>query len=93
MVAVLGVLLHPLQVLLVTLEAPGVVCELRDGVAVAALQTVVEHLGLLQPLQLHVLRELEATGHHKRERALSVRHAGQYSTGRHDWTKKIVTID
>lgn len=34
LVAVLGIFLHSLQVLLVTLETPGVVCELRDSVAV-----------------------------------------------------------
>lgn len=50
MVAVLGVLLHPLKVLLVALEAPGVVLELGDGIA--PLQGVVEHLGLLQPILL-----------------------------------------
>jgi len=53
LVPLLGVLLHALQVLLVTLEAPGIV--LRDSAALAALQPVVEHLRLLQPLQLHLL--------------------------------------
>lgn len=51
MVAVFCVLLHPLQVLLVALEAPGVVLELRAS-SIAPLQAVVEHLGLLEPLQL-----------------------------------------
>lgn len=52
MVAVFRVLLHPLQVLLVALEAPGVVLELRAGSSIAPLQAVVEHLGLLEPLPL-----------------------------------------
>lgn len=51
----LGVLLHLLEVLLLTPEAPGVVLELGQRVAVAALQPVVDHLRLPQPLQLHVL--------------------------------------
>lgn len=55
LVAMLGVLLHLLQVLLLTPEAPRVVLELRQRVAVAALQSVVDHLRLSQPLQLHVL--------------------------------------
>lgn len=50
MVAVLGVLLHPLKVLLVALEAPRVVLELGDSIA--PLQGVVENLGLLQPILL-----------------------------------------
>lgn len=52
LVAVFRVLLHPLQVLLVALEAPGVVLELRAGGSIAPLQVVVEHLGLLEPLPL-----------------------------------------
>lgn len=67
LVAVLGVLLHLLQVLLLTLEAPGVVLELRRGVAVAALQPVVEHLRLPQPLQLHVLLQLLEAGRQARD--------------------------
>ena len=55
LVAVLCILLHPLEVLLVTLDAPGVVCELRDSVTVTVLQSVVEHFSLLQPVQLHVV--------------------------------------
>lgn len=51
LVTVFCVLLHPLQVLLVALEAPGVVLELWAG-SIAPLQAVVEHLGLLEPLQL-----------------------------------------
>jgi len=51
LVAVFCVLLHPLQMLLVALEAPGVVLELRAG-SIAPLQTVVEHVGLLEPLLL-----------------------------------------
>lgn len=51
LVAVFCVLLHPLQVLLVALEAPGVVLELRAS-SIAPLQTVVEHLSLLDPLLL-----------------------------------------
>ena len=39
LIAVLGVLLHSLQVLLVALEAPGVVCDLRNHIAL--LQAVV----------------------------------------------------
>lgn len=58
LVAVFSILLHPLQVLLVTLEAPRVVFELWDSVTVAVLQSVVAHLGLLQPLKLHVLLQL-----------------------------------
>lgn len=57
----LGVLLHLLQVLLLTLEAPGVVFELRHSVTVTALQPVVEHFGLPQPLQLHILLQLVST--------------------------------
>ena len=60
LVALLSVVLHGLQVLLVTLEAPGVV--LGEGAALAALQPVVEHLRLLQPLQLHLLRPTLDTG-------------------------------
>lgn len=66
LVAVLGVLLHPLQVLLVTLEAPGVVFEMWDGVAVTVLQDVMQPLGLLQPLQLLVVLQLVGAGRHKR---------------------------
>lgn len=51
LVAVLCVLLHPLQMLLVALEAPGVVLELRAG-SIAPLQAVVEHISLLEPLLL-----------------------------------------
>ncbi len=51
LVAMFCVILHPLQVLLVALEAPGVVFELRAG-SIAHLQAVVEHLGLLEPLTL-----------------------------------------
>lgn len=51
MVAVFCVLLHPLQMLLVALEAPGVVLELRAS-SIAPFQTVVEHLSLLYPLLL-----------------------------------------
>lgn len=50
LVAVLRVLLHPLQVLLVALEAPGVVLQLRCS-SVTPLQAVIEHLSLLEPLQ------------------------------------------
>lgn len=56
----LGVLLHLLQVLLLTLETPGVVFE--HGVTVAAFQSVVEHLSLPQPFQLHILLQLVKTG-------------------------------
>lgn len=62
----LGVLLHLLQVLLLTLEAPGVVLELRHAVTVAALQPVVEHLRLPQPLQLHVLLQLQEAGRQRK---------------------------
>lgn len=57
-----GILLHLLQMLLLTLEAPGVVLELRHGVTVAKLQPVVQHLSLPQPLQLHVPLQLVETG-------------------------------
>lgn len=62
LVAVLGVVLHLLQVLLLTPEAPGVVLELWQRVAVTALQSVVDHLRLPQPLQLHVLLRRVKTG-------------------------------
>lgn len=58
MVAVLCVVLHPLQVLLVTLQAPGVVFDLRGGIAVTALQSVVEALRLLHPLYVQVFLQL-----------------------------------
>lgn len=57
LVAVLCVLLHPLQVLLVTLEAPGVVFELRDPVAL--LQAKVEDVCLLL-LLLHLIAVVTA---------------------------------
>lgn len=71
MVALLGVLLHPLQLLLVTLEAPGVVLELWGCVTVAALQAIVEHLGLLH--SLHVLRLLMDTEGCQEKTALTTR--------------------
>lgn len=45
------VVLHALQVLLVALEAPWVVFELRAR-SVAPLQAIVEDFGLLEPFQL-----------------------------------------
>ena len=72
----LGVVLHPLQLLLVTLEAPGVVPELHR-VAVAQLQRVVEHVCLLQPLHLHVLLELVAVVGIT-EKHLSVSHTAEF---------------
>lgn len=50
LVAVLCVLLHPLQVLLVTFQTPGVVFELRHSVAL--LQTQVQDVCLLVLLHL-----------------------------------------
>ena len=44
LISVLRILFHPLQVLLVTLEAPGIVFDLRDSVTVTVLQSVVKHL-------------------------------------------------
>lgn len=66
LVAVLGVLLHLLQVLLVTLQAPGVVFERWCSVAAAVLQPVMQPFGLLQRLQLHVVLQLVGTERHKR---------------------------
>ncbi len=62
LVAVLGILLHLLQVVLLPPKAPGVVFELRYGVTVTALQSVAEHLGLSQPLQPHIILQLVNTG-------------------------------
>lgn len=70
LVAVLGVLFHPLQVLLMALEAPGVVLQLRRS-SVTPLQAVVEHLSLLEPLQLLLTLQTEHGG--ERERDLQIK--------------------
>lgn len=51
MVAMFRILLHSLQVLLVALEAPGVVLELRAR-SVAPFQAVIEDFSLLESFQL-----------------------------------------
>lgn len=58
--------------LLLTPEAPGVVFE--HSVSVAVLQSVVEYLGLPQPLQLYILLLLVETGIIKSKSQVSFRH-------------------
>lgn len=70
LITVLRVLLHPLQVLLVTFKTPGVVYELRHPVAL--LQAQVEDLCLLMLLHLITVKtanrkrgvSLAIEGHH-----------------------------
>lgn len=55
LVSVFGVLLHPLQVLLVTLLTPRVVFDLRNHISL--LQTVVQNLGLIIPITAETRRK------------------------------------
>lgn len=55
----LCILLHPLQVLLVTFETPGIVFDLRHHVPL--LQAEVEHLCLLMLLHLITITTAKAT--------------------------------
>lgn len=67
LVAVLCVLLHPLQVLLVTLQAPGVPFDLRGSVAVTVLQSMVKALHMLDLLHILVFLQLLDTALNREE--------------------------
>lgn len=69
LVAVLCVLLHPLQVLLVTFQTPGVVFELRHSVAL--LQAQVQDLCLL--VLLHLIAVITANRRRRRGISLAIR--------------------
>lgn len=68
LVAVLCVLLHPLQVLLVTFQTPGVVFELRHSVAL--FQAQVQDLGLL--VLLHLIAVITANRRRSRRISLAI---------------------